>query len=476
MCGGILGIAVAFAGMKLFTTIPIPTDIPISLNFALDRRVLLFTLVVAVASTFLFGLVPAWRSSRSDLATALRARDAEGTRRGQLWGRNVLVSSQLAASFLLLIISTVIFIGFRKELLQGPGFRTDHLYLMGFDSQTVHYTAAQNEQFFRRLLDKARSTPGIRSAAIAGSVPLGMNGDTREVIPEGRVPAPGQALPTVFDSVVSEDFLEIMQTPILRGRALLRSDTKDSPRVAVVNQHFATRFWPREDAIGKRFHLQTADGPLVQVVGVAKQGKYIWIGEPPLDFIYLPFSQNQQSVMTLIAESPVSDASALAPVLRSVVHDIDPNMPAFDARTINDLFAKRAIQTPKIIVEAVGGMGIMALVLAVIGLYGLIAYSVTRRTREIGIRMAVGADRRGVLQMILRQGFVLAISGIAAGVGLGILATRFVGSTFLVSSQRPSPLLFPAIMLPLLAAAMLAAYAPARRASRIDPMKALREE
>ncbi|MDQ2844439.1 MAG: ABC transporter permease [Acidobacteriota bacterium] len=474
--GGILGIAVAIVGIRLFASIPHPTDVPISFDISLDRRVLVFTLIVSVASTFLFGLMPAWRSSRSDVASALRARDADGTRKARLWGRNVLVSSQLAISCVLLIVSAVIFLGFRSQLSHGPGFQTDHLFLMSFDSQMVHYSKAQNEQFYKQLLNSARSTPGIRSAALASMIPFGFGGDSKTVLPEGRTLGRGEELPTAFDSTVSDGYFETIHIPILRGRGFLASDKPDSSRIAVVNEHFANRFWPHQDAIGKRFHLQDAKGPLVQIVGIARQAKYLWIAESPSDFVYLPFSQNQQNGMTLLAESPTSDASTLAPLLRRLVHGIDPNMPAFDVRTMQDLFTKRAIQTPNIILEAVAGMGIMALILAVIGLYGLIAYSVSRRTREIGIRMAIGADRRSVLQMILRQGLVLALAGTAVGLVLGIVASRLVGSMFILSFGGTNPALFLLIMLPLLMVALLAAYTPARRASRIDPMRALREE
>ncbi len=474
--GGALGLGIALAGVRLFATIPTPADVPVSFAVSLDRRVLVFTLVVAVASTFIFGLLPAWRSSRADVVSALKARDADGTRRSRLWGRNVLVSSQLAISAVLLIVSAIIFTGFRSLLAQGPGFQTDHLFLMSFDSQMAHYNTAQNEQFYKQLLQKTRLTPGVRSAALMSIVPFGFDGDSKSVIPEGRTLGRGEEPPNAFDSVVSDGYFQTMHIPILQGRGFLESDTMHSPHVAVVNQHFANRFWPHQNAIGKRFHLQDAHGPLVQIVGIAKQGKYLWIGEPPADFLYLPFSQDQQSTMTLAAESPASDASTLAPVLRRIVHSIEPNMAVFGARTMQDLFTKRAIQTPDIIVEAVAAMGIMALVLAVIGLYGLIAYSVGRRTREIGIRMAVGADRRGVLQMILRQGLVLAVAGSAAGLALGIVAARLVGSMFILSFGGTNPVFFVLITLPLLLVALVAAYMPARRASLIDPMRALREE
>jgi predicted permease len=474
--GGIGGIAIALAGIRLFARIPTPTDVPVSLHFALDRRALLFTLAVSIASTFLFGLLPALRSSRADLISSLKARGGDGARKRTLWGRNVLVSAQLAVSFVLLIVSAVIFQGFRNQLLQGPGFQTNHLLLTSFNSEMVHYGSAQSEQFYRQLLRRARATPGVRSAVLSSMIPFTFDIDAKPVVPEGHVLKQGEQLPTASDSVVSDGYFETMHIEVLRGRGFLESDQTNSPRVAVVNEHFADRFWPHEDAIGKRFHLQDANGPLVQVVGIAKQGKYLWIAEPPVDFFYLPFLQNEQSAMTLVTESPAEDASALAPVMRRLVHSLDPNMPVFDVRTMEDLFSKRAIETPNIIVQAVGAMGLMALILAVIGLYGLVSYSVSRRRREIGIRMAIGADQRGVLRMILRQGLGLAMWGTLAGLVLSIAASRLIGSLFIVSFHSANPVLFLLVMVPLVAIAVLGAYTPARRASRIDPMRALREE
>ena len=474
--GAVFGILVALAGMRLLASIPIPSDLPLSFDISLDRRVLLFTLLITVASTFLFGLVPAWRSSRSDLISSLRARDSEATRTGRRRGRSVLVSAQLAVSLVLLIASAVIFTGFRKHLAEGPGYQTDHLYLMSFDPQLRHYTAGQSEQFYKQLLDGSRANTAVRSAALASSTPFGFGNDAKAIIPEGRTLQRGEHAQTVFDAIVSDGYFETMHIPMLRGRGFEQYDKKDSPRVAIINEQTAKHFWPHEDALGKRFHLNDANGPLLQIVGIAKQAKYLWISEAPLDFLYLPFSQNQQTSMTLIAESPIKDASMLAPILRGVVQNIDRNMPAFEARTMQDMYSKRAIQTPGIIVQAVASMGVMALILAVIGLYGLISYSVARRTREIGIRMAIGADQRNVLGMILREGFVLAGCGTLVGLGLGVVAARLIGSTFIVSSQDANPALFVLIALPLLLVALLATYAPARTAARIDPMRSLREE
>jgi predicted lysophospholipase L1 biosynthesis ABC-type transport system permease subunit len=244
-----------------------------------------------------------------------------------------------------------------------------------------------------------------------------------------------------------------------------------------MNEQAAKRFWPNGDAVGKRFHLQNANGDLVQIVGIAKTAKYFWIAEPPLDYVYLPFRQYARSGMALLAESNAPDAAILAPVLREVVRGLDPDMPVFDVRTMQDIYTQRAVKTPNMLAEIVAGLGLMGLILAIVGLYGLVAYSVSRRTREIGIRMAIGADRAKVIWMVLRQGLELGVAGVAAGLvvsffACGILTSRLWVATF----DHVNPLLYALIALPLLAITGLATWAPARRASRVDPMCALREE
>jgi hypothetical protein len=268
-----------------------------------------------------------------------------------------------------------------------------------------------------------------------------------------------------------------MGIPILRGRGFLDTDRQDTPLVAVVNEHFADHFWPKQDALGKRFHLRSATGPLVQIVGITKMAKYFWIAEPPLDFLYLPYTQEKNPGLTIVAQTAAPDAAALAPVLRQVVHDIDPNMPTFDARSMQDFYRQRAVRTPDIISESVAGLGTMGLILAMVGLYGLIAYSVSRRRREIGIRMAIGADRRKVIRMILSQALVLGSIGVAVGLVVSFFACRAVVTVAWVASfDHLNYALFPAIAIPLLVITVLATLAPARRASLVDPMRALRDE
>lgn len=474
--GGVLGVAVAYGGARFFGSIPIPTDLPVVLNVSVDQRVLLFTLLISLLSTFLFGLTPALRVTRPDLVRSLKARDAETEGARRFWGRNLIVAGQVALSLVLLIVSAVLVQGFGDELLQGPGFRTGHLYLTSIDTQMAHYSDDQARLFYKNLLDRARSSPGVKSATLTSVVPM-IGGDSVAIVPEGYQLPRGEQNVTVFDSHVAENYFETMDVRLLRGRGIRETDRSNTPMVAVVNEHFAAHYWPHSDAVGKRFHLNNASGQLVEIVGIARNSKYFWIAEPPLDYLYLSWRQQPRSALTLVSESSAPDAATLAPVIRNVIRSLDSNMPVFDTRTMEDIYTQRAVKTPRMISQAVAGLGVMGLLLAIVGLYGLVAYSVSRRTREIGIRMAIGSDRRTVILMVLRQGFTLGIAGVAVGLVLGVLFCRLLTSSLFVATfQHVDALVFPAIAVPLLAITVLAAWQPAWRASRIDPMRALREE
>jgi ABC-type antimicrobial peptide transport system permease subunit len=267
-----------------------------------------------------------------------------------------------------------------------------------------------------------------------------------------------------------------MSIPILHGRDFFESDRDGTPLVAVVNEQMASHYW-KGNALGKRFHLGAAEAPLVQIVGIARMAKYVWIVEPPMDYVYLPFRQHPHRKMSLLSESGAQDAATIAPVLREVVRKLDPDMPVFDARTMQDLYTQRAVKTSTIIVQMVGGLGLMGMILAAVGLYGLVAYSVSRRTREIGIRMALGAERRSVVRMVLRQGLQLGVAGVAFGLVAAIYACGAVTSAIsLFAFGHVDPLIFIAIPLLLLLVTVAAAWAPARRAARVDPLTSLRDE
>jgi predicted permease len=476
LAGGLLGVVVAYGGTSFLNSIPIPVDVPLAYHVSVDARMLLFTIGASLISTFLFGLTPALQTTRLDLVSSLKAADADSAGKRRLWGRNSIVIGQVALSLVLLIVSAVLLQGFRGELLQGPGFRIDHLYLTSFDTTPVHYTEDQTRRFYKDLLEKARTAPGVRSAALISAIPL-LGGGGVNVVPEGYTLPPKQESIGVPNFYVSEGYFKTGGVPILKGREFLDSDRQDTPLVAVVNEQFAHHYWPNQDVLGKRFHLKSATGPIVQIVGVAKMAKYFWIAEPPQDFIYLPYTQEKNAAMTVMAESDAPDAVTLAPVLRDVVRRIDPDMPVSNARTMQDYYTQRAVKTPDIIAQSVAGLGAMGLVLSMVGLYGLISYSVSRRGREIGIRMAIGADRQKVIQMILRQGLVLGSIGVGIGLIISYFAVRAVVTVaWIATFDHLNYALFPAIAIPLLLITLAATYAPAQRASRIDPMRALRDE
>ena len=475
IAGGLGGMVVADQGAGLFSRIPFPGDLAFSIAATVDRRALLFTLLISVTSTVLFGLGPALRMTRPDLVSALKAADADsGPRR--LWGRNAIVAGQVALSLVLLVISAVLVEGFRYELTQGAGFRSERLFLTSFDTQLARYSDNQTRQFYERLLERTRSAPGVRSAALTSSLPL-WSWENIGVIPEGYRLPPGEQVPTAFNYYVSDGYFRTLGVRVLEGRGFLESDRENSPLVAVVNDHLANRFWPKGNALGKRFHLRGTTGPLLEVVGVAKAAKVFFISEPPADVVYLPFRQHARSGLTLVAESDASDAATIALVLREVVQRLDPEMPAFDIRTMHDFYTQRSVKLPNMMVETVAGLGLIGLLLAMTGLYGLVAYSVSRRTREIGIRVAIGADQREVVRMVLGQGLKLGATGIAVGLVVSIVACRAMTSaTWFLTFDRVNPLILAAIAALLLAITTLAAWAPARHASRIDPLKALRDE
>jgi putative ABC transport system permease protein len=477
LTGGLLGIAVGYAGVAVFRQIQIPTDLPIALSFHLDQRVLLFSLAVSVFSVLLFGLIPAMQTTRVDLAKAMKTGDAAASGKGRLWGRRFLVACQVAVSLVLLTISAFMYRGFRYELSSNQGFRKDHLLMMGFDPSLLHYTDAQTDVFYKQLVDRARSVPGVKSVALASSVPMSVEGGAAVVVPEGFQFPQGKDNAIVFANYVDENFFDTMAVGIVRGHGFRETDSTGAPRVAVVNEQFAKHYWPGQDAVGKRLRVidpGKPDNSWVEIVGITKTGKYLWIAEPPMDFVYLPRRQYPRPRLVLLSESAGDPASLAAP-LRDVVRGLDANQPIFNVRTMEEFYDMRVVSTGNTIIQIVAGMGAMGLVLATVGLYGLGAYAVSRRTREIGIRMAIGANRSAVLVMALRQGLTPALFGIAAGVVLSGFADRALRAVF--PARNEIDVVAYLLMTPtLMMIALLAAYVPARRASRVDPMRALRYE
>jgi len=472
--GALVGLAFGFGGIRFLRTFPVPTDLPVVIAPQLDQRVLFVSLMAALVSVLIFGLAPALQSLKIELISALKSGDSSGSRGRRTLGRNALVAGQIALAMVLLVAAGMLLDGFRKTLTAGPGFRTDHLMMMEFDTALVHYKPEQTLAFYRNLTERARALPGVTSVAMAGYFPFSTSVTSRPVVPEGYQFPQGQESEQVFSTVIDEHYLDEMAIPIISGREFTANDKFDAPHVAIVNQEFARRYWPGQEPLGKRFHLSNAQGTLVQIVGVVRNSKYTFIGEPQQSYFYLPFAQEPHSQMVLLAQTQGDPATVAAP-LREIAHSLDANQPVYNVRTVSNFVQMRAVAAPMMIMQIVGAMGLMGLTLALIGIYGLVSYSVARRTREIGVRMAIGANRSNVIKMVLRQGFLLSLAGIAVGGVISLAVAKAIAAGF-VGLGKPNLATFIVVPIAVLAVTMFACWAPARRASRVDPIQALRFE
>ena len=474
LLGGAVGLVLAEACVKFFSRIRIMSELPIILDVRMDLRVMLYGLLAAVASAVLFGLVPAIQSTRTSLVPALKSGNSNGSgKRRRLLGRNGLVIAQVAASLFLLVCATQLYRGTSYLLSEPPGFRTNHLLMVTFDPTLVRYTPAETQDFYQRLVERARTIPGVNSAALTRMVPMANMYIGEAVIPEGYQMPKDREAEQVFANTVGDGYFATVGVPLIAGRGFEATDRAGSPRVAVVNQRFAESFYPKQNPLGKRFWIGDRKGQPLEIVGVAKATRYLSPVEPPFWAIYEPLSQNPQTRMTLLLESQGDSAALLGPV-RDTVRALDPNQPIYSVHTMEEYYEERARKLLSLLSEVTGAMGLLGLTLALVGLYGLMSYSVSRRTREIGIRMAIGADRGGVVRMVLKQGLLL--TGI--GVAIGILLSLAFGRALTAGIEAPSfdPRWFAAVPVGLLAMAALSAYIPARRASRINPVEALRLE
>ena len=476
LAGAVAGLAVGYAGMVLFRQIEMPSDLPIIISFRMDHRALLFSLAVALASAVLFGLSPAIQATRADLTAVIKSGDAAAPARRRRWGRALLVGGQVAVSVVLLVVALFMYRGFREQLAGGPGYRTDHILLMTVDTGLVRYTEAQSAAFFKEVGDRARELPGVVGVAMATSVPMANDGVGFEtIVPEGfRFPL-GKDNATVLASRVDEHFFRTMQLALLRGRDFRVEDAADAPKVAIVNEEFARHYWPGQDPVGKRFRLVDRDQAWVEVVGLAKTAKYLFIAEPPTEFVYFPYRQTRVREMAMLVQS-AGDPASLAGPMRGVVHRLDPNLPVYNVRTMAELYRMRATRIFTVLISTVAALGLMGLGLAIVGLYGLVAYAASRRTREIGIRMAIGAGQADVLRMVLGHGFILAVVGLALGLVASLGAGRLLAAAFPTGDDRQDFVSLLIVIPVVLAVTFLAAYIPARRASRINPTQALRHE
>jgi predicted permease len=475
--GGLAGIAIGYGVIEWFhskDTIVFATELPLAVPFQMDKRVLLVCVGLSVLSAFLCGLAPALQSTRVDLVNALKSADVEVPGRKRLWGRNMLVVAQVSMSLMLLTAAFLMARGFEHDLMLDTGFTKDHLLMTTFDPRLIQYNATQTQQFYKLLAERMRETPGVQSEALTQNIPLGNDDfDGVTFVPDGFTMPPDRENFTVTMDTIDEGYFDTMGITILRGRAFAATDTADAPRVTIVNAHFAKHYWPGGDAVGKHIRLDNSAGAPVEIVGVAQTIKYQNMATPA-DFVYMPLAQHPVARMVLLLRSSGDPLQLLQPV-KDAVRSLDPNLPLLQTRAYEEFYLNQAVRGPQIAIDLVGTMGLVGLLLAIAGLYGLVAYNVSRRTREIGIRMALGAVSSDVLRLVMGKGFVLVGTGTALGLVMGFALEQLMNS-MLFDSGGVDVVAYLIVVPSLFLVAMLAAYVPARRACRIAPTQALRYE
>jgi predicted permease len=428
-----------------------------------------------MASAVLCGLAPALQSTRVDLITGLHAADVDPPGRKRMWGRNALIVAQVAMSLMLLTASFLMARSFQREAERSTGFRKDHMLMARLDPRLLQYDATRTQQFYRVLTQQLRGTPGVLSVALTRNPPLGLEPFERlTFFPEDHELPPDRDHVTSSMDAIDQGFFATMGIAILQGRAFRASDDERAPRVAIVNEQFARHYWPGGDAVGRRIRLEGRAGTPVEIVGVAHTIPYVTAGEQPIDFVYLPLAQHPSPRLVLLLQSP-GDPLVLVESVKAAVRSLDADLPILEMRTYEDLYRYSAVEGPRVAVRLVSTLGLVAVFLVVAGLYGLVAYNVTRRTREIGIRMAIGASPSDVLRLVLGKGLTLVGIGTVIGLVLGFGVERLF-NTMLFHSAGVDVVSYLIVVPSMCLATLLATWLPARRALRIAPSRALRYE
>jgi putative ABC transport system permease protein len=470
--GGGVALVLAYLAIQALKALN-PGSIPRLNEVELDATVIVFTIVLSLVSTLLFGLAPALRTSRAEFSTTMNevGRGIRGSRH-QARVRSLLVITELAISLVVLIGAGLLIRSFNQLLSVNPGFNRENLMTATVTLPGSRYpTPESRTQFYDKLLSQIGSIPGAQSAALCTTLPLGGSGlsDWRGFVPEGRPYSPDQ---TIFTQIrrVSPGYFKTMQMPLLSGREFSEFDGKDGPPVVIVSQSMARRLAPDEDPIGKMISF-SAKGPAHQVVGLVGDVKRSGLEDPDDVAAYVPFNQSPSRLIVIVARSTSSPSNLVAP-MKQLVQSIDTNLPAGNIATMEHFLdttvAKRRFNL--LIFSILGGL---ALILSAIGTYGVVSYSVAERTQEIGIRMALGATRRNILFLVAGQAVKLAIIGVAVGL-VGAFALTRILSTLLFQVSTTDPLVFVVIPVFLILVALVAACLPAIRATRVDPMLALR--
>jgi macrolide transport system ATP-binding/permease protein len=459
---------------------PLPSSYTFALDLSLDRRALGFTLLLAVATGVIFGLFPALQASRPDVVPALKDESgAEGSRRRWLNLRGALVVTQVALSLALLISMGLFLRSLRYTQLIDLGFKPDNVLEASFNLELQGYSEARGREFYRQIIERLERLPGAQSACVTNILPLGHMALSSPVVPEGRQIPQNERL-YAGNFTVGPRYFETISTPLIRGRDITAQDSINSPPVAIVSEKLARALWPElkdpGEALGRRVRVGASDPISCDVIGVAKDSSnniFNSIDSEPRPTIYRPFAQNYSASASVVVRAN-GDPRGLIPAVRREVAALDENLPAQDLQPLTETTAL-ATWSARTGAVALSFFGLIGLALACVGIYGVMSYSVARRTREIGLRMALGAEARDVVKLIVKQGMRLALIGTVTGLALAVAMTRLLAS-LLYGVTATDPVTFAGVALFLIVVALLACYLPARRATKIDPMTALHHE
>ncbi len=470
--GGVGGIFLAYWG--LYGLLKLPQNFVNTEDATLDTRVLLFTLAVSVLTGWLFGLAPALQLARPDLQSFLKE-GGRGSGEGARWNRvrGGFVVAQVALSLMLLVSAGLLIRSFDKLLRVNVGFKPEQLLSLEYRLPRSKYKDATAQwNFHRQVMDRIKEVPGVQSVALVRGLPFSGNGATAPIVlPDREAPAKGHEPEVMFNSA-TPNYFETMGIPFIKGRLFGNEDRPDTPAVAIINQTMAQKFWPNQDPIGKQVK-SVQDGTTLTIVGVVGDAKHYWLEETQQPQMYNPYSQQPGYFATVVIRTTV-EPLALSESVRQALWKVDSDQPMWKIRTV-EFLVNRSVADRKFLLALMGIFASLALVLTIIGLYGVISYLVNQRTQEIGIRMALGAQMRDILRMVLKQGMILVLTGVALGLGAAWLSTRLM-SRLLYQVSATDPLTFTVISTLLIVVALLACYLPARRATKVDPLVALRYE
>jgi predicted permease len=471
-CG--FGVLLGLSGARLFSSVSLQTELPVTLDFEFNWHVFAYAFAVAAATAALVVVVPAARVMHSNLREVLHEGGRTSTA-GRQRLRDVLVAVQVGGSLTLLIVAGLFVRSLRGVQTSDLGFDPQHVLNLTLDPNEIGYTEPQGRAFYRAMLERARALPGVQSASLASVVPLSDSVQGSDLVIPGYATSANQEAPHAEVNAVSSDYFTTMHIALKHGRDFSDADNENSPHVTVINQAMAEHFWPGQDPLGKSFTLTSDLKHSATIVGVVQNNRMNQLYGAFEPIFYVPVAQSYVSTETLQIRSERSAQDMVAEV-RAIAQSLAPTIPVYGVRTMTEaLHGGNGLLLFEVGASLAAALGLLGLILAVVGVYGVMSYAVSQRTQEIGVRMALGAQRRDILRMIGRRGAVIVASGLTVGVFAALAAGRLV-SDFLVGIGPSDPLTYAAVSLLLAAVACVATYIPTQRAAKIDPMVALRYE